>query len=506
MADRKLKSRLPIIISAILLTVFGCLSVHGMGYIPHGGLVTVGMSLASLTDTSAGPVTPLNSILLDEHLPSIMPLGNTTGFSTWEMREQDILRLSVTPGMVVSEEFGVNLSADRIAGRLVSRTRERWDALWALRHVNGIGTDDIHHSLAAVNNTTLDITLKNGVDQDDVLRALTSPALRLDLTDSYGETDGAGPFIRWQPSTEHHRFTSMLSHHAGRPYIDEFTVIAYPSAEESVLDFGRGSLDALLLASSEIDRYTGSSRAEPERIIKIGDALIVLMFNPVRLPDADERRALSIAVDRESLAQVILGEGASAAIDFMGNPPQSADAFGTPDDAADLHSSIIEPKDRLTVLVPDDPAAKAAAGRLRANIQSLGVPVDLVYDSGPLKLSMDADIIMVSIRLIEGSEGILPQCLALYDSNGWWNLAGLALPHDDWQVLNSVRALEPVSDLTLLGQGLQNASLIVPLAKYGIFFAPGPDVELVSENVYPGTLFWRTYVSRTGSGPDVNGL
>ena len=490
-----MKLRGYISITLMLMVVLACVRADSMGYIRHGGSFTVGLSLSELTDTTGGPVTPLNSILIDEHVTSVIPLDAGSGFASWEQRDPERLRLRIAPGVVLSGDEGINIFADIIAGKWMSLSEQRWDALWALRYIAGMGTENAFGNFEVVDEYTLDLKLVSDVGKETVLRALKSPALQLDFSNNVDGGDGAGPFIRWRPSNQRHRFTAMNFHYAGRPYIDEFTVIAYPSAEESVLDFGRGSLDGLLLTSGELSRYKGSSRAEPDRVATVGSGLIILVFNPVSIPNPDERRAYTMAANRESLAQVVLGEGSTAAIDFSGTAPQPGELNESLNAARDLFSSLSDRKSRLNVLVPDDPAAKATAGRLRANFESLGVPVDLVQDSGPLKLSMNADIIILSLRLIDGSEGTLPQCLALYDRNGWWDIAGLALPAEDRGILRSVRNLDPESDLNILGSALQNANVIVPLVKYNIFFAPGPEIELVSDKVFPGTLFWRAFTT-----------
>ncbi|MCX6647291.1 MAG: hypothetical protein NTY09_13175 [bacterium] len=75
-----------------------------------------------------------------------------------------------------------------------------------------------------------------------------------------------------------------------------------------------------------------------------------------------------------------------------------------------------------------------------------------------------------------------------------WEIAGLAMAPADRPLLQSVRSLEPSADLNLLGTALESAGLMIPIARFDILFAPGPDITLVPNAVYPGTVFWRAYM------------
>ncbi len=479
---------LPVLLSLILfffMLVFSGSPAGSMGIIPTGGNPNIGISALELTDTISRPLPPLNSILLDETWQTLLPVGKGVPLTRWEEIEPGKIRLTLESNIVWADESSRIISSQDIVTCMDDRTSERWDAKWALRGIE---------EFVPFDERTIDLILKPGVDPDQVRRALRTPALRIDLMSDSGTRDGTGPFLPRNPSPDRNLLQCRLMHHAGRAWLDEVNIVTYPSADDSVLDFGRGNLDALMITSNERGRYNGSSRAEPGRIETIGQALMLLVFNPVKFPDPNERKALALAVDRTSLAQVVLGEGAVVACDFHGTPSEDENRTDALEEARRLYVSVGNPRESLKLLVPDDPAARAAAGRLRANWESFGVPVELIQSTGPLSLSMEADIILVSLRIPNNGEGVLPQCLALYDRSGWWEIAALSLPLEGALLLRSVRALEPSADSDALGSAVMSAGMMLPLARYDILFAPGPDISLAPERVYPGTVFWRAFM------------
>jgi hypothetical protein len=58
-----------------------------------------------------------------------------------------------------------------------------------------------------------------------------------------------------------------------------------------------------------------------------------------------------------------------------------------------------------------------------------------------------------------------------------------------------VRALDPSASLSDLESAMQDAALAVPLVRYDILFAAGPDVSMAPAFVYPGPALWRAYRS-----------
>ncbi len=479
----------------VLVLVFAS-PATGKGVLSPGGELAVGLSSHQLAVTPSRPLPPLQSLLADESFETVFPLGMGFPLATWESEGTERVILTLSTNITIGDAPARVLRSEDIIASWESRALERWDALWALRFVDGIdGFSEGISGLEILDERTIGINLKPGSDPDDLRRSLVSPALRIATPPGFSNTSGTGPFIPDQSGTDRMRLTCALTHHAGRAYLDEVNLIAYESADISVIDFGRGNLDALLITSNERDRFAGSTRAAADRLEPVGKAILVLMLNPARLPFIDERRSLTMAVDREGIAGVTLGEGAHPAGDFLGDPTETRDWTDLSEQARELYRSVPNPREDLTLLVSDDPAVQAAAGKLRADWQlSFGVPVELRQSAGPPSLSLEADGILLALRLPRDAEGILPQCLALYDRSGWWEIAALALHSDGAALLRRVRTLDPAADLSELGEALESAGLVIPIAKYEILFAPGPDVSLVPPEIYPGPPFWRAFM------------
>jgi ABC-type transport system substrate-binding protein len=484
---------------ALVLTVlvFTASPSIGMGLIPTGGSPSVGLSANEISVSASAPLAPLNDILLDEIYQPLIPIAGEIPVGRLEDAGTGSMHVILSNGILWGDNPDRIVTPEDIIACLEERASERWDARWALRGISGIDTPETGvEGLAVFDDRTIEFQIRDGFNANIFGRALKSGALRLSWLSENITPDGTGAFRIEPASTEASELhlTRVLTHYAGRPYLDGLSAIGYASADDSVLDFGRGYLNALLLSSNERNRYVESSRAVSSRIEKIGTALIVVFFNPLRLPDSNERNALAMALDSGSVAEVVLGEGAVVTGDFEGAPSATADWASNIDDARNLYESITNPRENLTVLVADDPAARATAGRIRANWESFGVPVELVNDSGELSLSVDADVFLLSMRIPEGGEGVLPQVLALVDRNGWWEFMRLAMPPENAGLVRNVRNLAPEADLPALGSALISSGLVIPVARYDMLMAPGPGLSLVPQSVYPGTVFWRAFL------------
>lgn len=480
----------------ILLCLIIGAPASGRGILPIGGQVSIGVSAGLLPWTPSRPLPPIASLLLDETHETVFPIGSGVPLATWDSVESGSARLILKANIVWDDPATGIVTADDIIACWTARASERWDARWALRGIAGIEDNAPQiNGLAAIDERTLTLTLRAGMNSDNLQKALTSPALGLSLPGSPSSVSstGTGPFLVAANSGDRETLVHSNAHHAGRAYLDQVGVIAYPSADESAVDFGRGSLDALLITSNEQEQYAATSRAETGRVEIVGQSLLVLLLNPARLPTLEERRSLALAADRDGIAAVVLGGNASPASDFQGGRAEPRDWTATFEEARRLYSQAEVKRDRIVLLVCDDPAAREAAGRLRANWETLGVPIEIRTSLGPLMLSLEADAVLLALRIPSGGEGVLPQCLALYDRSSWWETAAMALGTEKGTLLRSVRALQPDADFADLETSMDSSALAVPLARYEIMFAPGPDVSLAPEFVYPGPTFWRAF-------------
>jgi len=468
-------------------------TASGKSSVLYGGSPAIGLSSDETVTSIDRPVTPVTSILLDHMNPCGISFYSEMSLLTVDTPEENTVILKIAPGITWSDSPSRLLTAEDVVSSWGSMVNARWDASWALRGVveresetGTVPTIDI------IDDHTIKIELKPGYSVEDFIISLRSPALRLTMGRSGGGLDGTGPFMQEVQSPTRMRLTGSLSHFYGRPFADEISVISYPSSDESVLDFGRGSLDGLIITSSESDAYEGSSRSVPGSMESIGQGMVVLVINPLRVPNVDERRALAMSVDITGIADVVLGQGATGISDFNGTP--AAGVQETINAGRNLYSSLAGHKPSLTLYVCDDPAAEAVAGRLRANWESLEVPVEISYRTGPLYMSSDADAMLLALRVIPGNEGILPQLLSLVDRAGMWEVCSSAMGPGPGAHLRDVRSGLITADLDDVGEALIESGIATPLANYDIYFAPGPGISLVPDEVYPGPVLWRAFM------------
>jgi hypothetical protein len=468
--------------------------VSGRGIVPLGGKISIGLSAELIPDTPSRPLAPLSAVLLDETYETVFPTGSGVPLATWERIKPDGARLILKANIAAGGSASRVLTAQDIVSCWTKRSTERWDALWALRGFAGV--EDAVPGIAglqALDERTLTMSIRPGMDTGKLQKALTSPALKLALPDLPSSNNGTGPYIESSQGGNRETLDHSNVHHAGRAYIDQVDVLAYPSAEQSVVDFEHGKLNGLLITSSEQADLAKASPKAAGRVTKVGQAMLVLMMNPARMPFFEERKGLVMAADRNTMAHEIIGGDAIPSGDFYGGAPSSSEPAVTMDDANKLYLQAPEKRDKIVLLVCDDPSAIKAAGRLKYEWERMNVPVEIRTSEGPPMLSLEADAVLLALRIPNGGEGVLPACLALYDRSSWWEFAALVMGDPKATILRNVRALDPNTNIDDLGTAMIDSAVLVPLVKFDILFAPGNDYSMTPEFVYPGSTLWRVY-------------
>ena len=194
----------------------------------------------------------------------------------WEQAANGNVLLTLTGKIVLGDNADRVLTAEDIISCWENRVRTRWDARWALRGISGI--ENIDYSVTSISGlqpldeNTISIDVREGFNLALMEAAMRSPALRLSMPSETSIYAGTGPYSI--PVNENGILTSnelqhVNAHFAGRPYLEKVSVIQYESISESVLDFGRGHLSALVITSNERNAFNESSRAMPERIEEV---------------------------------------------------------------------------------------------------------------------------------------------------------------------------------------------------------------------------------------------
>jgi peptide/nickel transport system substrate-binding protein len=183
----------------------------------------------------------------------------------------------------------------------------------------------------------------------------------------------------------------------GRPFLDSVEVQLGRGLRDQVLDLELGKADVVEVAPSEVRRITAPRRLWTSAPVR----LMALVFG-ARVEDARVREALSLAVDRAAILNVLLqrqGEVTGALL------PQwlSGYAFLFPS-AADLPrarslvSGVPAPARSLSIGV-DDPVLQPIAARIALNARDAGLSVTV---AGATAL---ADVRLVETRIASDDPG-----------------------------------------------------------------------------------------------------
>ncbi|HEX9745566.1 MAG TPA: ABC transporter substrate-binding protein [bacterium] len=483
------------------------LSIHptasAMGILNYGGTLNIALTVNELSVDPNRPLPPVLS-LISENLYE--PLNSPSGFdslASWTSSTGHIT-LHLVRNIVVNGTDVHPLTASNVNDFLLERLYQRWDARYELRFINGIGDSESFPDITLFDDRTLEINTRQATAYGTFMPSFASPSLRFALPSDQDRLSGTGPFSIQNISGQSATLSASTRHHAGRPYLDSVAITAIPGIDNAVLDFGRGTHDALVLTSNDRDKFETSSRASLANVEKIGDAMLVLVINPLRIHKTSERRSFALAIDQEGICDVILGDGSSPVSDFYGGYQTYAPWADRLDEARNLRDNIANPVEEFTLLVCDDSAATEAASRIKANYESLGVPVNIENSSGPLMLSIKADAILLAVNIPGNGEGALPQVLSMIDRANWWNFLGMALPQNASAMLKKTRNCDLDLDPDFLAEALKSAGLIVPVAKYEILFAPSPEVSLVPDEIYPGPFLWRAFFGQIPPAPEEN--
>jgi ABC-type transport system substrate-binding protein len=229
-----------------------------------------------------------------------------------------------------------------------------------------------------------------------------------------GEIFGTGPFrIGNWPSDAASNAVLIANEScwAGRPFIDkiELTMGADPQQEANAIAFGRA--DVVELPASEVRR---TARRGVRAISSDPVELIALVFDTTRagVQDVVVRQAISLAIDRSSLAEVILqGQGIAAGgllpNWISGYEHLFRDSKDLPRARALLNDSghqFSRPAQLMLVYDFGDTDARSIAERVAVNLREVGIMVQVSGQSTGGKVA-EPDIRLVRRRIASPEAG-----------------------------------------------------------------------------------------------------
>jgi len=207
---------------------------------------------------------------------------------------------------------------------------------------------------------------------------------------------GAGPFIATKVSHDAsgtitgYTLSAFSKYVLGGPYLSHIKLSFYSSQEDLAKAYADGSVKSAYGISA-----SGARSAPYARVISV-------FFNPDKdaaLADTDVRKALSLAIDRTTITQKLLGGHATPLAGPVpagsGVPPlplpsdasRIADAKAALDDAGYTYATSTQTWSKsgkeldMTLITSDVPELKTVAAQVQQDWRALGVPTELELHS-----------------------------------------------------------------------------------------------------------------------------
>lgn len=225
-----------------------------------------------------------------------------------------------------------------------------------------------------------------------------------------GALAGTGPFrltlVESMGRIEHAVFEANESCWAGRPFVDKIALTTGESSDQQANAIAFGQADVVELPASEVRRAAqrGVRTASSDPV-----KLFALVFDASRpaVQDARLRQAISLAIDRSSIADVILQKQGIPAGSLLPNWISGyAHLFPATADlprAKDLLAASGRENSRSAPLVllydSGDAEAQAVADRVAVNLREVGIKVQVSVQTANVKTKPMADARLVRRRL-----------------------------------------------------------------------------------------------------------
>lgn len=287
---------------------------------------------------------------------------------------------------------------------------------------------------------------------------------------------GSGPFRleeRRADGTLVFRRVEEFPDELGRPYLDRIVFRAIPEPSTLVAELETGGVDVCVGAASLAANTARSRRIRTVRVGPEGVQAIVLNTARPPLDDVRVRRAISVAIDRRSVAAVVspLAEPAGAAL-----PPESPmhePSLTVPEARPELAASLLEEAGftlpsgagirrgadgrelRLQVMAP--PQLEPALTAVQAQLARVGIRLDLQFMefAALIPAIMNPETRPEAMALGFYDDRLLaPDYYDTFHSSGARNIASYASPEMD-RILERLRENEAETERLALYRELQ---------------------------------------------------
>lgn len=237
---------------------------------------------------------------------------------------------------------------------------------------------------------------------------LASQQFAISKTDSSGLLIGTGPFRRASSSGATTKLTAFDDYWQGRPYVDAIDLSAGRGVRDQWMDLSVARADLVDVPAVQI------RRAEQERMRVLASQnmeLIALVPSPNSqlLQDVRMRQAISVAIDRNALLNVIFQRQGEVAAGILPNWMTGYDfLFAAPQDtnlARDLHGQARQSGAITISYESGDGIQQLLADRVVLNARDAGIAMQAV----PRHADTQADLGLVRVSMASLNPGVALQ-------------------------------------------------------------------------------------------------
>ena len=221
---------------------------------------------------------------------------------------------------------------------------------------------------------------------------LAAPATAISRRSAANKLEGTGPFLisDWQPG-KRVVFTAFEDSWAGRPYLDSIELTLGQDYRDQQLALQLGRTDLVEVPAGQAAAEAKVSTSQPVDLITL-----TFSGNP-SVADERVRHALSLGIDRETIASVLLQGQALPATGLLPNWVAGYEfLFAEQHDQArarQLRAEARTPTPITLAVATGDPELRLIAERIALNARDVGFNVQLTADA------QRADTVLVKISL-----------------------------------------------------------------------------------------------------------
>lgn len=374
---RRMRNKLPL----TLLLIVASLAASAARRPRYGGTLTIELAGRVWLLDPARPQSTLEDQIVDDQILTLIADRLVTlddhgqpqpALAKYWQHDADLKHWELLLGPNTKFQDGSQISADAIVSSLRASNPD-----WKIDE--GSWTHGLYSKTMIATVIEKTVTIEFNAPQPDLLYILAEPRNSILLRKSFGAVVGSGPFriTTWEPG-QRAVLTANDNYWGGRPFVDSIDIQLGRAARDRMMDLDLSKSDVIEVPpeSARLAAARGSriSASDPSELLAV-----VFPRTSSAAKDIRVRQALSLAIDRASLVNVVLQkEGEPAAALLPQWSTGYAFLFSAPFDPSASQQLVaqISPAPALKLGYDSaDALARMIAERIAVNAQAAGIAV-----------------------------------------------------------------------------------------------------------------------------------